>query len=341
MRKTYRFYKLAILALLALGIQSCHKENGIDNNNVIKKPYGLFIGDQQGALYRTNTGDSMKMLFPPDGYPIRSIITSGNNILLVKNNTHISLNNGDNFNPTDSSVIKPAFWESIMLDVPSHNRVYLSSFGLSNGIPSTGIIFSEDNGQSWQVDTLIDPNITIGRTTSLAQLKNGVLFAHDYVGQKLYIRNSKTDRWKEVTTTGLPSGSAVFYLSHINNSLLLTDYSGAQGVWHSENMGQTWAQYPGLPAVRLFATFAPFDQDLLVGTETKGVYILKNGAFVSDNNGLKNNSSVRAIAGKDDVYKNDVTKQYYYLATSAGLYRSEDNGQNWIMTIPGDFAAFY
>ncbi|PZF72985.1 WD40/YVTN/BNR-like repeat-containing protein [Taibaiella soli] len=344
MRKAYRFYKLAILALVVIGIQSCHKKNGIDNDSVIKKPYGLYIGDEQGALWNTNTGDSIKLIFPPDGYPDRSIITSGNNLLFVKSNTHLSLNDGGNFNPTDSSVTKRGMWQSIMLDVPDHGRVYLASEGYSNNHPTNGIVYSENNGKTWIIDTMVyNDTMQIRATTSLTQLQNGLLFAHSNVDGYLYARVSKNADWIRINPIGLPtSSSTYYYLSHMGNTLLLTDYSGSQGVWHSEDSGVIWKKYGGtLPNVPLYATYAPYDQDLFVGTKGYGVYRLVNGNFVPANNGLAHNTSVRAIAGKDDVYKNDVTKQYYYLATSDGLYRSEDNGQNWIQTIPGDFSTLY
>jgi len=335
MRKNYLLYKLGVLALFAVAFQSCKKENGIDNDTVVKKPYGMYIGDNLGSLYNTNTGDSLKLIFPPDGYAPRSIVTSGMNILWVKYNTHLSQDNGLNFNPTDSSVLKGLPWQSIMLNVDDQDRVYLVSS------KPNGIVLSEDHGKTWVEDTMWDPGVTSKLVTSLTQLKNKTMFAHDFTTDKIYKRTSKTSPWTEVTANGLPaSGTGAFYLSHINDALLLTDYTGNNGVWHSEDNGQNWAKYTGLPATELLSTDAPFDNVVLVGTDSMGVYRLSGGSFVPAT-GLNTYTSVRAIAGKNNIYKNNAEKQYYYLATSTGLYRSEDGGQTWTMTITGNFSAIF
>lgn len=334
MRKNYLLCKLGVLALFAVAFQSCKKENGIDNDTVIKKPYGMYIGDNLGALYNTNTGDSLKLVFPPDGFSPRSIVTSGMNILWVKYNTHLSEDNGLNFNPTDLTVLKGLPWQPIMLNVDDQNRVYLVSSD------PNGIILSDDHGKHWTSDTMWDAGITDRLVTSLVETKNKTMYAHNFVTNKLYKRISKTSPWTEVAVvTSLPTTGA-FYLAHINDALLLTDYTGANGVWHSEDGGLNWAQYNGLPATELMSTDAPFDNVVLVGTDSMGVYRLAGGSFVPAT-GLTQYTSVRAITGKNNIYKNDKEKQYYYLATSTGLYRSEDGGQTWTMTITGNFSAIF
>ena len=70
-----------------LAQSSCKKENGIDNNNVISTPYALYYSDGNGALFNTNDGQLFKWIFKGENVPMRSIVTSGNNILFVKYNT--------------------------------------------------------------------------------------------------------------------------------------------------------------------------------------------------------------------------------------------------------------
>jgi hypothetical protein len=96
-----------------------------------------------------------------------------------------------------------------------------------------------------------------------------------------------------------------------------------------------------LPQQRLLATAAPFDQVLLVGTDSLGVYSLSGNTFSPINNGLGTTTSVRGIAAKDNVYKNDLVRDYFYIATSTGLYRSQDAGENWERVFPGDFTVIY
>lgn len=337
-----RWLRLCTVFCVAAGmltVQSCRKHNGIDNNTVIQTPYGLFFSDKQGALYNTNDGQTYHLLFPADGYSMRSVVTSGLNILFVKRNTHLSLDNGLNFNFTDTTVLERTPWQSIMLDVPSHGRVYLcvDSFAGVGGPEFAGVKYSTDHGKTWQVDNNYDPNTLTAPISaqSLAQLRNGDLFAYDNVKPALYKRTSAGAPWGPVTTSGLPAGRSVF-LSHFNNALLAADTLGGV-VYYSNDGGATFNPYPGLPGRKIRCVVAPFEQELLVGTDSAGVYRLLNGGFIAANNGLTSGSVVHAFAGKDDLYKNGVIKQYVYLASNTGLYRSEDGGQNWVMVLPGDF----
>ncbi len=45
------FGKLSLLALFVVAFQSCKKENGIDNNNVIEAPYAVFVSDVKSIHY--------------------------------------------------------------------------------------------------------------------------------------------------------------------------------------------------------------------------------------------------------------------------------------------------
>ena len=317
-------------AISSILMQGCKKENGIDNNNVISTPYALYYTDNQGALFNTNDGLHGKIIFPTDGWPQRAIAVSDTNVLFVKKNLHLSTDNGNNFNPTDLSVTPTANWQSIIINVTNQdNRLYLAS---TRGY---GILISDDHGISWQVDTMVDKdNITSPfYPTSFAQLKGGNLFAFSNGLQKLYKRTSKSDRWHEVAMTGLPAHT--YFLSHQNEALIAADVSGSAGVYYSNDNGQNWYAYAGLPAGSpIHAAYSPFERQLLVGTNL-GIYRLQSGNFVPSNAGLAAQTIVYSITGKTDIYKNGVIKEYVYIATSTGLYRSEDEGQNWVF-MPDD-----
>jgi hypothetical protein len=143
--------------------------------------------------------------------------------------------------------------------------------------------------------------------------------------------------------TGLPAGTE-WYLSHSNNTLLAADYTGAQGVYYSDDGGVTWKAYSGLPTSQEELSCAsPLDQVVLAGTDSMGIYRLDptTGSFVASNNGLKPFTSVYGITGKQDTYKNGVIKRYVYITTNFGLFRSEDMGRNWVLMKTGDMRAIW
>lgn len=72
-------YKLAIASAMLVSLIGCKsKWNEIDNNQVISKPYVLFVADSSGAIFKTNDGFNFETVFNPDNYPVFSMVTSGN-----------------------------------------------------------------------------------------------------------------------------------------------------------------------------------------------------------------------------------------------------------------------
>lgn len=330
---------LTFVALIgALCFQSCRKENGIDNNNVIRTPYTLYYGDSEGGVEHTNDGATYKRVFPFDGIPVRALTTSGNNVLFVKVNTHLSENDGRNFNPTNFSTTQLTNFQSIILDVPSHNRLYLCT----NPAIGRGLQYSGDHGKTWQLDNNFNlPDTTYIQPSSLVQLKGGDVFLfsqQDSRRIRLFTRTSANAAWDEIPMNGLPL-TGTYFLSRLNDALIASSSTG--GVYFSPDKGRNWFLYGGLPtAQQVNTTFAPFDQILLTGT-SDGVYRLVSGDFVLSNQGFEPNTIVYSLTAKSDTYKNAVIKQYVFAGTSTGLYRSEDLGQNWIQVKDGDIRRVY
>lgn len=337
MKRYILLHTLALSAVFFMVLQGCKKENGIDNDTVIKKPYGLYVASTEGELLNTTDGDNYKTLFPVDNYPTRSLVYSDSGIYFLKSNLHVSVDNGKNFNVCFRDALLTFFpWQPIMLSAMDQNRVYIG------GKDGNGIFFSEDEGKNWFDDPLWDDNVTGGTISSFAQLKNNVIYAYSNTSSSLYRKDNKTDKWSLVTQTNGPSGG-LYYLSHFDNTLLLTDFTGNDVYYASTgNAGSvSWNTYSGLPGRGLYATNAPFDEVLLVGTDSMGVYRLQSGSFVPSNNGLDNGTTVYGIVGKDNIYKNGARKRFIYLATDKGLFRSEDLGQNWVMVKTGSYIGVY
>jgi hypothetical protein len=273
------------------------------------------------------------VVFPIDGFPTRALATSGPNILMIKKNLHLSTNNGKNFNPRNLLVSPQANGQGMMLDVPSHGLIYLASAKPG----SNGLQVSDDHGLVWDDDNWdVSANVT-----SFTQRNDGKMYAIDNSGPRIFEKLDSIDSWTEVSmVTPLPSGN--YFLTHFNNVLIAAETSGA-GVYHSDNAGVDWVAYAGLPTNQeVFSAAGPHGQTLLVGTDSAGIYRLNAAnVFVPANNGLEPFTTVYGIVGKQDIYKNEIIKQYIYIATSKGLFRSEDLGQNWTLARPGDIRVIY
>lgn len=346
-------------------LAGCKKSDTINNGEVIKAPYSLYFTDSSGALYNTNDGKTYKVIFPSDGFQARSLITIDKNILWAKPNAYISTNNGRNFNLCHKylrSVYKVAvngrkfdLNQSMMFYSDAWKHAYISSVEPSP-LNILGVLYNNGGGvlNSWLGDDYWDTvqitvpnNITI---TSFTQLKNGTLVGYDGQHQRLFYRAAFLDRWKEAyvnASAKLPdtlADNAFFSIGHYNNRIIAIDNIGSKGAYYSDDLGVNWTKFNGLPSnVPLMCVASPFEELCLIGTDGQGLYLLNpnTNVFQPNNNGIAGNVTVRNIATKENVYKNDTRKQFVYIATSAGIYQSSDKGNTWVRTIPGSYVNVY
>ncbi|MCD6064713.1 MAG: hypothetical protein K0R82_2624 [Flavipsychrobacter sp.] len=348
MRNISVVYKLATAALLAFTAQSCKKPlNGIDNNQIISKPYSLFLADSTGLIESTNDGNNWRTVFGSNGSQIRAMSFSDTNLVVALTEDAFvaagkELHGGDNynFNPINMPVATSPKWQSMMLNVPDHDRIYMA------GNVVGGVIYSDSSGKrlTWTQDTHFDPSIiTKPVISSFTQLADGTLIGYDHLASRIFTKTGRNAPWQEPTMTGLPTGGK-FFLSHVNNTVVLGDSTGTNGVWFSDNLGATWTAYTGLPAgAQVTCMVAPFERHLLVGTANTGIYVAPLNSSVMSNvsAGLNSAINVRALTAKSDFYKNNQVLEYVYAATDFGLYRSMDLGRNWILVRRGNYVAAY
>ena len=241
--KKLSLYIAGLFVLIAISVYSCKKISGINNNTVVETPFSLYFSDTSGTLFLTNDGKTLNpVVFPPDGKPCRSLVTSGNNILWAKDSLYYSTNNGVNFNQSYDSV----YWkpdttvnnvainlnQSMLINLPTWgNRVYVASRapgGASAATNYMGLVYSDQNGTigSWSFENTYDTaNVGIlpVRMYSFAQLTNGYLCGLAFEVQRVpgivtgynlrYERNfykpAKDQDWREVTAN--PDGSGSIY----------------------------------------------------------------------------------------------------------------------------------
>jgi hypothetical protein len=331
--------KLSIIALMAVAAQSCKKENGIDNNNVIQRPYALYVSDSTGNIYKTNDGNNYKTIFPGDGNPLRAITTSKQNLVFVKGMTvFLSTNEGKTFNPIKQTLVQVPSgirWQNFILDIPQLNRLYISNtlgiIGKISQSPQNGVYFELDTSYT-EVDT---PYLV----ESFAFTNNQILYGYSSSGSKFgvskfFYKAGKDAKWKPMVTD-LPSPHS-FYLTAWGNKIVATDYDGVKGALHSSDTGKTFVAFTGLPSAKLLSTYSAHDK-LLVGTQGNGIYLYDGATFVPSNSGIDAKTSVYGIVAKDNYYKNKATKKFFYIATNTGIYKSEDLAKSWIKVKTGDY----
>lgn len=360
MLKKQHFYKLIFISTLLFVVNTgCQKNNGIDNNSIVKTPYTMYAADSAGTLYNTNDGISYKSIsFFTDGYASRSLIISDSNLIWVKKNAYVSTPYIRNFNWT-IQVNPNALWQPMQLEAADQNRNFISFVDLdpthTGRVYGNGIAYSDSNGDisRWHPDTTWDTLVGTINITSFQELRNGTLVCYDHINHRFFVRAHKTDKWREKlpnpgSTDLLPNGQ--FYLGHINNLVVAVDWSGAGGAWYSADTGVTWKQYAGLPVGRkLYCVSAPFDKVLMIGVDTLGIYLCKNDdaytttpTFYKSNDGLGSPyTSVRGIVGKYNAYKNSLEDDYIYIATSTGIYKSVNLGQSWVLSKAGNYVTIY
>lgn len=349
------FGTLAVAVALSATLQSCKRENGIDNNNVLQVPYALYAADAQGAIVKTNDGEVFTSTLPGDGRPLRALATSKSNVLLVKDSLFfVSKDNGFSFLPftIDKFVMAPnIYWQQFfLLNTKKDNRIYLPSVISKYGL---NLVFSDDNGSGryFNTDTTWEGGDTARSFTSFTETDNGYVYAYSNSGsrfngaRRLFMRKAKDSSWKSISTNLFPSPAIgtgdSFYLSHIGNTVVAADYGSRQGVFYSTDEGVTFKKYSGVPNdIMIYDTRAAFDK-LMLAT-SKGIYLYgDNNSFTLSNTGLDVKTVAYSIATKENVYKNGVVKNFVFIATNTGIYRSEDKGLTWVKAKPGDYRIVY
>jgi hypothetical protein len=340
MLKKQSYYKLlTVCSFLMLGMSACNKYNGIVDDNVVVRPYSLYVADTSGTVMLTNDGDTYKVIFPGDGVAPRYLFARDSNLIMVKAAPYISRNEGRQFNPLNGLIVSPdARYSGMALHEANQQRIYFA--GMDG---SLGIVYSEDNGVTWKSETNYTPTSGWGGTTSevtsYAQLESGVVFAYDMNSGKTSIKYKSSDPWEgKALNSGINNTG---FIAAFRNTLYCLDRAGSGNVRNSIDSSRTWSSTIGIPADPILCAANIENQEFLVGTASHGVYRLSNGQFVPSNNGIDAGSAVYGITYKKRIFKNNASQREIYAATSTGVYKSNDGGLNWIKTLNGSFRALY
>lgn len=323
--------KILLGAVLLSGFSSCIKTNNIgqDNDSVIQTPHTVLAGTELGWVVKTNDGRTFNSIFPPDGRAIEMISAAGPNVLLLKSRLFLSDNNGLNFNPVPYMDYNAKPWREWVLDCPHHNRTYIAS-NIGNGVA-----YSADSGKTWQADQNWQANTSPNlRITSFAQLNNGAVFAFNDEFNALYRRDGVDNPWNAVTIQGVYPAASAYFITANRTDLFIIDHNGIGGAWYSANEGMEWTKFGNgeLPvdgSVKFVGGASSAEGRLAVATENDVYYATRNNGFVKANTGLATGTKVYSITSKYNKYKAGHLSPFLYLATSKGIYRSDDGGFSW------------
>ena len=348
MRRLNIAYTIGGVALAALLLSSCTRDENIDNLNVITKPYSLHFADSAATLYATNDGQRFSVIPNQQGRPIEAISTSGEYLLfrmqfspiLFVDDAGEGINH--NFNPTFTDMNPASYGNSAILNLPGYNdtgaikkdRLYVAAG------TNKGIAYNDSNGKSsaWFYVNDLELGTSV---TSFAQLEDKTLVAFDDVSRSIWTKNDLKSDWKRKSATGLPAaGTDRMMIINQKNDIIAVIYNsgvigtGSPAIWRSTDKGATFFEIPltGItePGV-ITGIAAPFGKVLIITTINTGVYRLSGqGVWENTTFGLKNNLNIFGITSKNNKFKNGKDAEYLFIATSDGVYRSDDMGQNWI-----------
>lgn len=348
MRRFHTAYTFGCIALAAFTLQGCvSRTENLDNLNVITKPYSLHFADTAGLIYSTYDGQRFNVFSNTNGIAVDAIITSGNNVLMRTmngTNVFVSESDGDNttFNVTFPDVNPVAFGPTMMINLPGYidsggkkyNRIYVAS-GTGKGIAYQDYDGHLDSAWLYARDTGLGD--FTNRVTSFARQEKGAVVAFNTDNRRLWIKPDPATNWIPMSATGLPASGNVFIITQKNDILAVVHMGDTDwGIYRSTNDGVSFTKLPdimlaGSTVKDITAAAAPFGKVLIACTRDNGIWRLSGqGVWEPSSIGLKNGARVYAIAAKDNVFKNDRKGEYVFIATSDGIYRSDDLGQTWV-----------
>lgn len=347
MRRLNIAYTIGGVALAALILSSCTRDENIDNLNVITKPYSLHFADSAATLYATNDGQHFSIIPNQQGRPIEAIATSGEYLLfrmqfspiLFVDDAGEGINN--NFNPSFTDMNPAAYGNSAILNLPGYNdtgaikkdRLYVAAG------TNKGIAYNDSNGKSSAWFYVNDPELGTS-VTSFTKLEDSTLVAFDDVSRSIWTKDDLTADWKRKGASGLPAGGGTDKLMIINqkNDIIAvsinTGIVGGPAIWRSTDKGATFKEIPltGInEPIVITGAAAPFGKVLVITTINTGVFRLSGqGVWEKTTFGLKNDLYIFGITSKNNKFKNGKAAEYLFIGTTDGVYRSDDLGQNWI-----------
>ncbi len=228
----------------------------------------------------------------------------------TSNGLYKSINYGDNWSEIQGNL---PYFGSISSIVKKGNKFFV---GCSNSSGITGVLCSEDNGESW---VSLNKGLTDTSITSLV-LNNGNLYAGTWNG-KIFFSSNDGESWKNITVLNS------YFPTNLNNvTILIKDsviYAGTSyGVYKSTNNGDFWRQITYEMSNTNVYCLSFVGDELYLGTENGVIYTSDYGA-----NWIELNKGMEEL----EVYSLNFFDSYIFAGTHQnGVFLSTDKGENWV-----------
>lgn len=275
-------------------------------NCILVSDSKIFAGTANGIFLSTNNGSTWNSIMGDLTYAtIISISVNGPNIFisaLGKSNGGVfrTSNNGENWTPVNNGF---QTWNITSLTTNGTDILATTQIGVYRSV---------NNGQTW--------SLIINGFDNYPEVHNCVISGGDiFIGTRngVYFSTNGGNYWSE-RNNGLRA-HFVWKLAGKNELLFASTGSGA---FRSTNSGIRWQLIKGLPYPHYANNFA-FSETNVYACDLGKVYKSSNDGqnWTSISNGLNNLASIYAIA----VHENYLFAGTY----ANGMYRSTNNGESW------------
>ncbi len=327
-------YISSIVALMTVFFACQKKSQPLDNSQTIKVPYVLYGGTNSSAIYKTNNSQVWDKLKSESGAFTHGVYVCDTNLIFINDKVHVGSGmvtnqyahvqeNSFTVFITNNDKKLPGYVNNSVYD-PAQKILYVC------GIPK--LMQSTATGKLGTY-TASPFATTSGTIRSITVTANGDVWAWD-VGNKLYKRTGGINNFAIVnfgTKKPRTANSEAYFISALDNKLIINDANGSISMFSTDG-GVNWDTIANSKFGKnvLMGKQVQYNGNYYVSADSIGMFRLNGNSFIKDDGGIPQNTRIWDIVGKRNVYRTDISKYYYFLGTSAGTFKSENNAKDWV-----------